>query len=354
MVVLSDIWPCLLVAFGLGAVVAWLLNDDLSRLVTKDELPDFAVFARRTELPALPDFGAFARRSELPTRDAFLPASVLKTLALKTELPQVPDLTGYAKLSDIPPMPDLSDYARRKDLPDTRRFLTAVDLAPLALRSELRTPDLGEYARKSDIPELPDFSRFALKADIPTLPDLSALARKADIPPPPDLSGYALKSEIPPPPDLSGVARARDVQSALEERDRAIALLTDGLRSEESSRTAEIARLDRRLDDAMSPSALLPPAATSKQHPDNLELIHGIGPVLADRLHRLGVDSFAQIARWTEGEIGRIEAELHTLHGRIDREGWVDHARRLHHDTHGEWLGPPPATPDNADDPAES
>lgn len=68
--------------------------------------------------------------------------------------------------------------------------------------------------------------------------------------------------------------------------------------------------------------------AVGAQAADDLTVMSGIGPKLAAALALKGVTRFEQIAAWTEGDIAAMDREL-KLMGRIDREGWVDQARRL-------------------------
>jgi predicted flap endonuclease-1-like 5' DNA nuclease len=60
--------------------------------------------------------------------------------------------------------------------------------------------------------------------------------------------------------------------------------------------------------------------------PDDLELIKGIGPVNAKRLHELGIWHFAQIAAWTPENVAWVGSFL-AFPGRIEREHWVDQAK---------------------------
>jgi len=63
--------------------------------------------------------------------------------------------------------------------------------------------------------------------------------------------------------------------------------------------------------------------------PDDLELIDGVGPMLASLLHEIGVFYFWQVAEWTPEEIDWVESKLKHFRGRIRRDDWVGHARAL-------------------------
>jgi predicted flap endonuclease-1-like 5' DNA nuclease len=72
--------------------------------------------------------------------------------------------------------------------------------------------------------------------------------------------------------------------------------------------------------------------------PDDLKLIVGIGPVLERMLHKMGISTYRQIARWSEREIDEIDAKLPEFPGRIRRDAWVTQARALHQSKFGETL----------------
>jgi predicted flap endonuclease-1-like 5' DNA nuclease len=55
-------------------------------------------------------------------------------------------------------------------------------------------------------------------------------------------------------------------------------------------------------------------------------------------LHRLGITTYRQIARWSEREIDEFDAKLPEFPGRIRRDGWVTQARALHEAKFGEAL----------------
>ncbi len=61
---------------------------------------------------------------------------------------------------------------------------------------------------------------------------------------------------------------------------------------------------------------------------DDLKLLSGVGPALEKKLHEAGVTTFAQIAAWTEADIEEFGEKL-SFKGRIEREGWVEQAKKL-------------------------
>lgn len=61
---------------------------------------------------------------------------------------------------------------------------------------------------------------------------------------------------------------------------------------------------------------------------DDLTRLNGISPVLQKHLNELGVYRFNQIALWDETQISEFSRRL-AFKDRIEREHWVDQARRL-------------------------
>ncbi len=75
-----------------------------------------------------------------------------------------------------------------------------------------------------------------------------------------------------------------------------------------------------------------PEAAKAKpgkdQAADDLTTINGIGPVIKGKLEGMGINTFRQIAELSAEDIARIDGELN-FKGRIERENWVEQARKL-------------------------
>jgi predicted flap endonuclease-1-like 5' DNA nuclease len=62
---------------------------------------------------------------------------------------------------------------------------------------------------------------------------------------------------------------------------------------------------------------------------DDLTRIKGIGPTYDRALRAAGIQSFAEIANWTEDDVIRIAGLLRARPDRIRREDWIGSARRL-------------------------
>ena len=62
---------------------------------------------------------------------------------------------------------------------------------------------------------------------------------------------------------------------------------------------------------------------------DDLTLIKGIGPKLADQLHDHGFHRFEQLAKLTPTEVERLEGQLGGFRGRLSRDRVVEQAEYL-------------------------
>lgn len=61
---------------------------------------------------------------------------------------------------------------------------------------------------------------------------------------------------------------------------------------------------------------------------DDLKLISGVGPVLEEKLHSVGIYRFEQIANWTGQNVEEFEALL-DFKGRVERDNWIAQAKEL-------------------------
>lgn len=80
--------------------------------------------------------------------------------------------------------------------------------------------------------------------------------------------------------------------------------------------------------DAAEPTWIAP-ASTDNGEPDNLQLIDGVGPKLEQFLHREGITTFAQLAALEQSDIATLQEKLSEFPGRIEREEWVPQARGI-------------------------
>ncbi len=68
--------------------------------------------------------------------------------------------------------------------------------------------------------------------------------------------------------------------------------------------------------------------AQAKGTADDLQKIGGVGPVLEQKLNKLGVYHYWQIAAWSEDEIAWVDDQLN-FRGRITRDDWISQATAL-------------------------
>ncbi len=70
--------------------------------------------------------------------------------------------------------------------------------------------------------------------------------------------------------------------------------------------------------------------------PDDLKKISGIGPKLSQALNEQGIFHFWQLAALTDEKLAWLDDNMLTFKGRIKREGWVQQAKDMHAELHGE------------------
>ena len=85
---------------------------------------------------------------------------------------------------------------------------------------------------------------------------------------------------------------------------------------------------------AAKPKAEAKPASKPKAAPkaaagaDDLKVLSGVGPALEKKLHAEGITTFAQVAKWTAADTESFGEKL-SFKGRIEREGWIEQAKKL-------------------------
>ncbi len=68
--------------------------------------------------------------------------------------------------------------------------------------------------------------------------------------------------------------------------------------------------------------------AEAPEKVDDLKQISGVGPALEEKLNKLGVYTFAQVASWNADQIAWIDDTL-SFKGRVERDDWVGQAEML-------------------------
>ncbi|HEY6261398.1 MAG TPA: hypothetical protein VIW47_07390 [Nitrospiraceae bacterium] len=77
---------------------------------------------------------------------------------------------------------------------------------------------------------------------------------------------------------------------------------------------------------------------TRVEQKDDLSKIHGIGPVFARTLNKMGTHTYIQIARWKPEDIAKVAKKLYTAPERIKRDKWIEEAKKEHFRKYGERL----------------
>ncbi len=101
-------------------------------------------------------------------------------------------------------------------------------------------------------------------------------------------------------------------------------ILTNGEKVDVSRKAAPVAA-------AVAAVAAAPKAAkgaSSELDQSNLSLIAGIGPTIEKKLRAAGIQTWSEIAAWTDADIEKWNTEL-KLGGRATREEWVEQAKEL-------------------------
>ncbi len=78
---------------------------------------------------------------------------------------------------------------------------------------------------------------------------------------------------------------------------------------------------------APAPKKAAKPAAKASEG-DDLTRISGVGPVIVGKLNDMGITTFAQVAAFTPEKVAEVDEKLN-FKGRIDREGWIEQAKKL-------------------------
>ena len=116
---------------------------------------------------------------------------------------------------------------------------------------------------------------------------------------------------------------------AMQEQERIIVTLKEQLheRVTPPTRATNSVKNSRSGDLFSTPPTVLQSAPDGER--DNLQKIHGVGPVLEAKLNELGIFHFHQVAALDDGDIGWIAGQMNAFPNRILRDRWVSQAAKL-------------------------
>ncbi len=128
----------------------------------------------------------------------------------------------------------------------------------------------------------------------------------------------------------SEVNRLRVFNSNLEEEIRELKENTQKLESRES---LDIEILLNDVDTTLGPGqdfvSSIGIKSASADESDDLKKISGVGPFIEQKLNRIGIYTFEQIASMTSEQADKITEAIEFFPGRIQRDDWVGQASRL-------------------------
>ena len=130
-------------------------------------------------------------------------------------------------------------------------------------------------------------------------------------------------------PNQSSAGFADDVEDVPEPANDSDTRLEESAANDDLEASAGYVNgTDTDLADLLEDSAVveLEPDASAG---DDLQQIKGVGPAIEKTLHDLGIHSFEQIASMSEYEIDRVARELRGFRSRIYREDWIGQAKLL-------------------------
>ena len=83
------------------------------------------------------------------------------------------------------------------------------------------------------------------------------------------------------------------------------------------------------LNSKNTPASVRKGGPAAPEQTDDLKVIKGIGLLVEQQLHQMGVFSFAHISRWDDDTVIAAARKLNISPGKIFQEDWVGQARHL-------------------------
>ncbi len=120
-----------------------------------------------------------------------------------------------------------------------------------------------------------------------------------------------------------------------EQSSRVLELERQQLQEELTNARTDIATLRAELNRQLAlhgkstPSSIRKGGPAAPEQTDDLKIIKGIGLLVEQQLHQMGIFSFAQISRWDDDTIINLARKLNISPGKIFQEDWVGQARHL-------------------------
>lgn len=129
---------------------------------------------------------------------------------------------------------------------------------------------------------------------------------------------YLDQPDVPPPAprETAAPTRPRPIRDGIDTHERR------GVMDQGAAATTDVAgqllgvRAHAELPGASSP-------------PDNLQMLKGVGPKLAQKLQENGITRFEQLAAMSENEVAMLEEKLGPFRGRLSRDRVVEQASYL-------------------------
>lgn len=136
--------------------------------------------------------------------------------------------------------------------------------------------------------------------------------------PPPRRSNEAIASPPaePPPPPVRPYMRQRPIRDGIDTEEGR------GIADEGASAMRDVAGEVLGVSEQMEHPA-------EAGEPDNLQMLKGVGPKLAQKLNQNGIIRFEQIARLSDNEVAILDSKLGAFKGRLERDRIVEQASYL-------------------------
>jgi len=132
--------------------------------------------------------------------------------------------------------------------------------------------------------------------------------------------------------DKKAIAALLELEAQIEDADKCKCKDTKKKKSKKKNKSTKQAKVQPNTTvsnaEEFSVSNILELPHKADHASDNLELIAGIGPKLAETLNELGIHRFQQIANWQAADVERVDTHLN-FSGRIARENWIEQAKAL-------------------------